>query len=61
MRRVMHSAVISRRLPFLNDDDDGTQQKDEDHQTSGAHPEDQAHLLGVLGHLQSLAVILAGR
>lgn len=51
----------SRRLPFLNDDDDGTQQKDEDHQASGTHPEDQTHLLRVLGHLQGLAVIFAGR
>ena len=57
----MHSIVISRRLPFLNDDDDGTQQKDEDNQTSGTHPENQTHLLIVLGHLQSRAVILAGR
>lgn len=61
MRHVLYSTVISRRLPFLNDDDDGAQQKDEDDQTSGTHPENQAHLLGVLGHLQGLAVIFAGR
>lgn len=49
------------RLPFLYDDDDGAQQKDEDHQTSGAHPQNQTHLLGVLGDLQSLALVLARR
>lgn len=56
----LYSAVISGRLPFLNDDDDGTQQEDEDYQTSSAHPKNQPHLLWVLGHLQSLAVIFAG-
>lgn len=46
------SAVRSGRcLPFLNDDDHGAQQEDEDHQTSSAHPQNQTHLLGVLGDL----------
>lgn len=53
--------AFSRRIPFLNDDDHGPQQKDEDHQTSCAHPENETHLLRVLSDLQSLAVILAGR
>lgn len=61
MRRVLCSTLNSRLLPFLNDDDDGAQQQDEDYQTSSTHPKNQAHLLGVLGHLQSLAMIFAGR
>ena len=48
-------------LPFLNDDDDGAQQEDEDHQTSGAHAQDQTHLLRVLGDLQSLTLVFARR
>ena len=52
--------AISRCLPFLNDDDDGAQKEDEDHQAPGAHPENQPHLLRVLGHLQRLAVVFAG-
>lgn len=48
-------------LPFLDDDNDGAQQEDEHHQASGAHTEDQPHLLGVLRHLQSLAMIFTGR
>lgn len=48
-------------LPFLDDDDDGAQQEDEHYQASGAHTEDQPHLLGVLRHLQSLAMIFTGR
>lgn len=50
-----------RCLPFFYDDDDGAQQKDEDHQTSGAHPQNQTHLLRVLGDLQSLTLVLARR
>lgn len=60
MRHDVRLTVISRLLPFLNDDNNGTQQKDEHHQASSAHPENQTHLLRVLGHLQSFAVILAG-
>lgn len=55
------SAAMGGCLPFLNDDYDGAQQKDENHQTSGAHPQNQTHLLGVLGDLQGLTLILARR
>lgn len=53
--------VIRSQLPFLNDDDDGAQQEDQDYQTSCTHTQNQSHLFRVLGHLQGLTVILAGR
>lgn len=54
-------SVTSRHLPFLNDDNDSSQQEDEDHQTSGTHPENQTHLFRVLGDLQGFAVIFTCR
>lgn len=51
---------LRSRLPLLDDDDDGPEKQDEDHQTAGAGPEDQPHVFGMLGHLQSSLRVLTG-
>lgn len=61
MTHVLFTTSMESCLPFLDDDNDGAQQEDEHYQASGAHTEDQPHLLGVLRHLQSLAMIFTGR
>lgn len=47
-------------LPFPNDDDDGSQEDNQDDEPSGADPQDQAHLLRVLRHLQGTLALFAG-
>lgn len=61
VHNVADAAATGGCLPFLNDDDDGPQQKDENHQTSSTHSQNQAHLLGVLGDFQGLALVFARR
>lgn len=46
--------------PLLDDDDDGPEKQNEDHQAAGAGPEDQTHVLGMLGYLQSSLGVLTG-
>ena len=50
----------ARRSPLLDDDDDGSQEQDEDHQPPGTRPQDQTHVLGMLGNLQGPLGVLAG-
>lgn len=51
------SSVFS---PFLDDDDHGSQEQDQDQQATHAGGQDQPHVLGVLGHLQGTLGVLAG-
>lgn len=46
--------------PFPNGDDDGSQQDDQDDEPPGTDPQDQTHLLRVLGHLQGTLALFAG-
>lgn len=46
--------------PLLDDEDDSAEKQNEDHQTADAGPEDQTHVLGMLGYLQSVLGVLAG-
>lgn len=46
--------------PLLDDDDHGSQEQNQDEQAADAGGEDQAHVLGVLGHLQGAFGVLAG-
>ena len=52
--------LFNRHSPLLHDDDDGPQQQDEDHQAPGAGPQDQTHVLGMLGNLQCSLRVLTG-
>lgn len=54
-RKHFHS-----RSPLLDDDDDGSQEQNEDHQAADAGPKDQAHVLSMLGYLQSTLGVLTG-
>lgn len=47
-------------LPFPNDDDDGSQEDNQDDEPSSTDPQDQAHLLRVLRHLQGTLALFAG-
>lgn len=46
--------------PFLDDDDHGSQEQDQDQEAAHAGGQDEAHVLGVLGHLQGALGVLAG-
>lgn len=45
-------------LPFLDNDYDGSQQKDKDHESSSRSPKYQPHVLRILGYLQCVIMIL---
>lgn len=47
-------------LPFLDYDDHGSKEQDQHHQPADTSAQDQAHVLGMLGHLQRVLGILAG-
>lgn len=51
---------VSKGLPLLDHDDDRPEEQDEHHQPADARAQDQAHVLGVLGHLQRVLGVLAG-
>jgi len=46
--------------PFLDNNHDGSQQEDENHQSPGTGSQNQPHVLGMLGHLQSVLMVPAG-
>lgn len=47
-------------LPFPNDDDDGSQEDNQNDEPSSTDPQDQAHLLRVLRHLEGTLALFAG-
>lgn len=47
-------------LPFPNDDNDGSQEDNEDDEASSTDPQDEAHLLRVLRHLEGTLALFAG-
>lgn len=53
-------SFVSNGLPLLDYEDDRPQQQDEHHQTADARAQYQAHVLGVLRHLQRVLGILTG-
>lgn len=58
--RTFRRSFVSKGLPFLDDDDHRPEEQDEHHQPADASAQDQAHVLGVLRHLQRVLGILAG-
>lgn len=53
-------SFVSNGLPLLDYEDDRPQEQDEHHQTADARAQYQAHVLGVLRHLQRVLGILTG-
>lgn len=58
--KVSHHKRFHSHSPLLHDDHDGPEEKNEDHQTACAGPEDQTHVFGMLGNLQSPFRVLTG-
>lgn len=58
--KVEHISHTDSHSPLPHDDDDGSQQENEDHKAASAGPEDQTHVLCMLGDLQSPLGVLTG-
>lgn len=57
---MKHQPPVQISLPFPNGDDDGSQQDNQNNEPPSTDPQDQAHLIRVLGHLQGTLALFAG-